>query len=376
LKQTTNFNFKKPDTTDFYSVDDFNGNMDILDTQLKELDDDHEGHVNNKNNPHAVTKAQIGLGNVDNTSDLDKPVSTAVSSQLAQKVTKGEESGINLFSNSGFQVCQDGKSFTLTTGGAYTADMWQVGTNSTNDTVNIVDNYMKMTSNAAERYYMQQKYELNESIAAELSGKTVTLSFYVKADAAFTAKTCYTRSTDSAETTIQTYNITTTWTKREITFAMPSLTSAMAWIAFAIFRIDDALKPQLPATNIYIKEPKLELGNHATAYVPSDISIELEKSQRKYEKSYQDVSNSTQFYADTATSLHGGAMFKVEKRVAPTISILNNKVRKVDDGSILTITDCIISADVKGIKYIYGITGATLTPGKWYSLAYTADARL
>ena len=34
-------------------------------------------HTSNTNNPHQVTKAQIGLGNVDNTSDLDKPVSTA-----------------------------------------------------------------------------------------------------------------------------------------------------------------------------------------------------------------------------------------------------------------------------------------------------------
>ena len=34
-------------------------------------------HINNKENPHEVTKEQIGLDNVDNTSDLDKPVSTA-----------------------------------------------------------------------------------------------------------------------------------------------------------------------------------------------------------------------------------------------------------------------------------------------------------
>lgn len=34
-------------------------------------------HINNKNNPHAVTKDQVGLGNVDNTSDTDKPISTA-----------------------------------------------------------------------------------------------------------------------------------------------------------------------------------------------------------------------------------------------------------------------------------------------------------
>lgn len=34
-------------------------------------------HINNKSNPHSVTKSQIGLANVDNTSDIDKPISTA-----------------------------------------------------------------------------------------------------------------------------------------------------------------------------------------------------------------------------------------------------------------------------------------------------------
>lgn len=32
-------------------------------------------HINNKFNPHEVTKEQVGLGNVDNTADIDKPVS-------------------------------------------------------------------------------------------------------------------------------------------------------------------------------------------------------------------------------------------------------------------------------------------------------------
>lgn len=37
----------------------------------------HDAHLADTANPHAVTKAQIGLSNVDNTSDDDKPVSTA-----------------------------------------------------------------------------------------------------------------------------------------------------------------------------------------------------------------------------------------------------------------------------------------------------------
>ena len=39
-------------------------------------------HTSNTNNPHQVTKTQVGLSNVDNTSDLDKPISTAVQTAL------------------------------------------------------------------------------------------------------------------------------------------------------------------------------------------------------------------------------------------------------------------------------------------------------
>ncbi len=41
-----------------------------------------DNHVVNKENPHKVTKEQVGLGNVDNTSDLNKPLSTAASEAL------------------------------------------------------------------------------------------------------------------------------------------------------------------------------------------------------------------------------------------------------------------------------------------------------
>ena len=46
-------------------------------------------HVSDKANPHGVTKAQVGLGNVDNTSDANKPVSTAQQTAInACKVKK------------------------------------------------------------------------------------------------------------------------------------------------------------------------------------------------------------------------------------------------------------------------------------------------
>ena len=48
-------------------------------------------HIADKNNPHEVTKTQVGLGNVDNTSDLDKPISTATQTALDNKVTKNAD---------------------------------------------------------------------------------------------------------------------------------------------------------------------------------------------------------------------------------------------------------------------------------------------
>lgn len=42
-------------------------------------------HIANTSNPHSVTKTQVGLGNVDNTSDLSKPISTATQTALNGK---------------------------------------------------------------------------------------------------------------------------------------------------------------------------------------------------------------------------------------------------------------------------------------------------
>jgi hypothetical protein len=43
-------------------------------------------HIANVSNPHSTTKAQVGLGNVDNTSDVNKPVSTAQAAAIALKI--------------------------------------------------------------------------------------------------------------------------------------------------------------------------------------------------------------------------------------------------------------------------------------------------
>lgn len=52
-------------------------------------------HVEDKDNPHSVTKSQIGLGSVDNTSDQAKPISQATQLALNTKVDKVAGKGLS-----------------------------------------------------------------------------------------------------------------------------------------------------------------------------------------------------------------------------------------------------------------------------------------
>ena len=53
-----------------------------VDTSSKGVQDKLDIHIADKTNPHQVTKEQVGLGNVDNTADIDKPVSNATKSAI------------------------------------------------------------------------------------------------------------------------------------------------------------------------------------------------------------------------------------------------------------------------------------------------------
>lgn len=70
-------------------------------------------HTSDTSNPHGVTKEQVGLGNVDNTSDIDKPVSTATQEALDGKASKSHASttvnyGVGSASNYGHVRLYDG----------------------------------------------------------------------------------------------------------------------------------------------------------------------------------------------------------------------------------------------------------------------------
>ena len=58
-------------------------------------------HIANKSNPHEVTKTQVGLGNVNNTSDANKPVSTAQATAIADAKAAGTTAQTSINSHAG-----------------------------------------------------------------------------------------------------------------------------------------------------------------------------------------------------------------------------------------------------------------------------------
>lgn len=74
-------------------------------------------HLSNTSNPHSVTASQVGLGNVNNTADVDKPISNAtqgaidtINNELTRKVPLGSEALPNdnelaIFAGAGLEAC-------------------------------------------------------------------------------------------------------------------------------------------------------------------------------------------------------------------------------------------------------------------------------
>lgn len=81
------------DTGNYFTTDNTNA-------ALQELG----AHKASTENPHGVTKTQVGLGNADNTSDANKPISTAQQTALNAKANKVQEAWITPTLLNGWEV--------------------------------------------------------------------------------------------------------------------------------------------------------------------------------------------------------------------------------------------------------------------------------
>lgn len=75
---------------DYATNSDLNTTKTGLSTNINEVKTNLGYHASNQANPHSVTKAQIGLSDVDNTSDINKPISTATQSALDLKLNTAD----------------------------------------------------------------------------------------------------------------------------------------------------------------------------------------------------------------------------------------------------------------------------------------------
>jgi len=83
------------DTTVYTPTGDYNpATKKYVDDSVLVVQSGIDAHEARTDNPHSVTKAQVGLWNVDNTSDADKPVSAATQTALDAKV---DDSQISAF---------------------------------------------------------------------------------------------------------------------------------------------------------------------------------------------------------------------------------------------------------------------------------------
>ena len=83
-----NFSIRLGDIVWYVVTKEQLANKNYVDLSSKGVKDSLDVHITDKANPHNVTKAQVGLGNVDNTADVDKPVSNAVTNALIGKSDK------------------------------------------------------------------------------------------------------------------------------------------------------------------------------------------------------------------------------------------------------------------------------------------------
>lgn len=72
-----------------------------LSDKLDDTKDALNKHQARNDNPHGVTKEQVGLGKVDNTTDLEKPLSTVQTAAINSKLNNAENGGVvnNLTTN-------------------------------------------------------------------------------------------------------------------------------------------------------------------------------------------------------------------------------------------------------------------------------------
>lgn len=236
---------------------------------------------------------------------------------------------------------------------------------------------------------------------SRLSNKTVTVSFWAKADAnkdiaIELVQNFGTSGSTAAFAYSQRVSLTSTWNKFVITANLPSVADKTIsadsrlelffWFdAGADFDSRTAYLGQQSGT-FDIAQVQLIEGNVDTNYIPRTFQEELKLCQRYYEKSYSpDVApgtvtliGSTMSGAPNVYNINTPLVFKTTKRTIPTVKMYSTKdgaVGYICDSTGSPVNKAVSPAEVS--ENLFAVYGAsTLVSGTVYRVHWTADAEL
>jgi len=335
------------------------------------------------------TPAILSVGSNGDTLVADSAASTGLRWQSAFNA--------NGSVNGGMDIWQRGTSFTGATTNVYGPDRWIVYRNAAGSTFSRqtsgLDGFLYSTriqrdsgNTSTAVLYLSQMLESQESY--KYAGKTVTLSWYAKAGANFSAASSqmiariYTGTgtdqnwiqtgyTGQATTLDNLTTITTSWVRYSASVAIPSTTTELS-ITFGFTPVGTA------STNdwVEITGVQLELGSVATTFKRAGGTLqgELAACQRYY---YRAVAGGPYGHlafgnASSASAVTAGLFYPVTMRTSPTSidNIAVGSLRLSDEVSTSTFTTITLNTNGTGTtEGVVEITGAgSLTTGRMYKL--------
>ncbi|MDE7194649.1 MAG: hypothetical protein K2O14_11865 [Oscillospiraceae bacterium] len=246
-----------------------------LDT-LKEISDWIAGHENDAAAMNSEIKANAAdISDIQTEQQTQNSDISTLQTNMEQKADISEVSNPNLLDNPDFKINQRGQSEYI---GAsiYTVDRWRTINNTK---VKVFDDHIEIEQMGTTQTSIMQYCEN----ISELAGKTVTFSAEVRGDGIHIPKLQFVNSDG-----VDMYAIGTNSTDWQI-ISLTTVISNNADVNNNFPRIyvstDNTNKPI-----IGVKWAKLELGNHATPFVPPNPALELLKCQR-YFLSFTGASN-------------------------------------------------------------------------------------
>jgi len=331
------------------------------------------------------TPARLAVGNNGETLVADSSTSTGLRYQGSQAAGK------NAIINGGMDIWQRGTSFVGTTT-AYGADRWMVNRNTTGSTFSrqasgltgftySIRAQRDSGTTATNGINLAQNIETANSTI--FAGQTVTLSFWAKAGANFSAassqiapqlysgtgtdQNIFTGFTGQATVISSTATLTTSWQRFSYTAAVGSTATQLAIIIGSTPVGTAGANDWFEVTGV-----QLELGSVATSFTRAGGTIqgELAACQRYYYRFIADnlYTNFGLGFANSTTNATMSITAPVQMRTLPT-SVDYSTLRFTDYGSTYSISSVVIdnSGNGRNTQVISG-TSTSLTTNRGYAI--------